>query len=164
MLRGARAGTRGAVTADFATLGRHPSSDLQFDPENDNDVSARHAAVFRQGPGFVIRDLGSSNGTWVTGMRIRSDRSLEHGDRIRLGAGGPEIEFAVEQIEERTPARLVEADDPVRAASGAHAARRSAVIEQEQSTTESQWPDRPSGCGAGCSAPRWPLPWPSPPD
>ena len=136
MLSGARAGTRRTLTADFATLGRHPSSDLQFDPENDNDVSARHAAVFRQGPGFVIRDLGSSNGTWVNGLRIRSDRSLEHGDRIRLGANGPEIEFAVEQIEERPPARLVQADEPVRAASGTQAARRTPVIEQEQSTTD----------------------------
>lgn len=92
---GARAGHRERLTADFATIGRHPSSELQLDPDRDRDVSARHAAVFRQGPTFVVRDLGSTNGTWVNGVRIRSDRPLEPGDRIRLGPNGPELEFAI---------------------------------------------------------------------
>lgn len=137
ILSGARAGTRRALTADFATLGRHPSSDLQFDPEHDTDVSARHAAVFRQGGGYVVRDLGSSNGTWINGVRIRSDRSLEHGDKIRLGTRGPEIEFAVEEVEERPPLRT---PDPMAAPGLATPAgtvsRRAPVIEQEQSTTD----------------------------
>lgn len=99
MLSGGRTGHREPLTADFATLGRHPSSDLRFDAERDRDVSARHAAVFRQGPTFVVRDLGSTNGTWVNGARIRRDRALEPGDRIRLGAEGPEIEFQVVDAE-----------------------------------------------------------------
>ena len=134
MLSGARAGTRRALTADFATLGLHPSSELQFDPEHDTEVSARHAAVFRQGPGYVVRDLGSATGTWVNGARVRSDRSLENGDRIRLGAQGPEIEFAVEQVQERAPARLVAPDEPLPVTPVP--SRRSPVIEQEQSMTE----------------------------
>jgi len=100
-------------------------------------VSARHAAVFRQGGGYVVRDLGSANGTWVNGARIRSDRSLEHGDRIRLGTRGPEIEFAVEEVEERSPLRT---PDPVvvpaTPAPAASVPRRTTVIEQEQSTTD----------------------------
>ena len=135
VLSGARAGTRRALTADFATLGRHPSSELQFDPEQDTDVSARHAAVFRQGPGYVVRDLGSATGTWVNGVRVRSDRSLENGDRIRLGAQGPEIEFAMEQVQERAPARLVQPDEP-QAPAPFTPSRRTHVIEQEQSMTE----------------------------
>jgi pSer/pThr/pTyr-binding forkhead associated (FHA) protein/S1-C subfamily serine protease len=101
---GASAGTRHRLTADFATLGRHPSSEVAFDPECDRDVSARHAAVFRQGPTFVVRDLGSTNGTWVNGVRIRSDRPLEPGDRIRLGARGPEVEFGLVEAGEAPPA------------------------------------------------------------
>lgn len=104
MLSGARAGTRHRLASDFATLGRHPSSEVRFDAERDLDVSARHAAVFRQGPAYVVRDLGSTNGTWVNGTRIRSDRPLEPGDRIRLGARGPEIEFAiVDDAADRVP-------------------------------------------------------------
>jgi S1-C subfamily serine protease len=135
VLSGARAGTRRELNADFATLGRHPSSELQLDPEKDTEVSPRHAAVFRQGPGFVVRDLGSATGTWVNGTRVRSDRSLENGDRIRLGAQGPEIEFTVEQTHERPPARLVEPDEPL-TTHPQSPMRRSAVIEQEQSMTE----------------------------
>jgi hypothetical protein len=134
VLSGARAGTRRALTADFATLGCHPSAELQLDPELDSEVSARHAAVFRQGPGYVVRDLGSATGTWVNGVRVRSDRSLENGDRIRLGVEGPEIEFAVEQAQERAPARLVAPDEPL--AATPVASRRTPVIEQEQSMTE----------------------------
>lgn len=136
-MSGARAGTRRALSADFATLGRHPSSDLQFDPERDTDVSGRHAAVFRQGGGYVIRDLGSTNGTWVNGARIRSDRALEPGDRIRLGPRGPEIEFTVEAVEERAAARPIEASPaPVPASPAPPAPKRTPVIEQEQSTTD----------------------------
>jgi pSer/pThr/pTyr-binding forkhead associated (FHA) protein/S1-C subfamily serine protease len=135
---GARSGIRYPLSADFATLGRHPTCDLAFDPEKDVEVSARHAAVFRHGPGYVVRDLGSTNGTWVNGTRVRGDRSLEPGDRIRLGAKGPEIEFAVEEVEERaapapapTPGSV-----PVAPAPAAPAPPRKAVIGQEQSTTD----------------------------
>lgn len=144
---GARAGVRLTLTADFATLGRHPSSDLQFDPEKDADVSGRHAAIFRQGPGYVIRDLGSTNGTWVNDHRIRSDRALESGDRIRLGPRGPLVEFLLEEVEERPPARVPEPPAPASAVlvtdvaaqptpRAAPARPRSPVIGQEQSTTD----------------------------
>jgi pSer/pThr/pTyr-binding forkhead associated (FHA) protein/S1-C subfamily serine protease len=138
VLSGARAGHRCQLTADFATLGRHPTSDLPFDPERDTDVSTRHAAVFRQGPGYVVRDLGSTNGTWVNGIRVRGDQALEPGDRIRLGARGPEIEFAVEEVEERPMVRapLVESDPPQEIMTASDPPARRAVIGQEQSTTD----------------------------
>lgn len=103
VLSGARSGHIERLASEFATLGRHPSSDLQFDPEQDRDVSARHAAVFRQGGEYVIRDLGSTNGTWVNGRRIRSDHALESGDRVQLGTRGPELEFRIEEVEGRSP-------------------------------------------------------------
>ncbi|HEX9754564.1 MAG TPA: trypsin-like peptidase domain-containing protein [Gemmatimonadales bacterium] len=102
VLSGSGAGARHRLATDFATLGRHHSSDVRFDAEHELEVSARHAAVFRQGATYVVRDLGSTNGTWLNGSRIRSDRSLEHGDRIRLGARGPEIEFAIVDAAEVT--------------------------------------------------------------
>jgi len=67
--------------------------------------------VFRQGPTFVVRDLGSTNGTWLNDVRIRSDRPLEAGDRIRLGARGPEVEFTLTTVEQR-PTPVVVADTP----------------------------------------------------
>ncbi|MEO8448486.1 MAG: trypsin-like peptidase domain-containing protein [Gemmatimonadota bacterium] len=94
-LDGPLAGQERVAAADFATLGRHPGSEVAFEPEADLEVSIRHAAVFRQGGGFMIRDLGSTNGTFVNEGRVRSDRPLEPGDVIRLGPTGPRIAFSV---------------------------------------------------------------------
>lgn len=48
-------------------------------------VSRRHARVMMEGGGYVIEDLGSSNGTFVNGDRLIGRRALQHGDQIRLG-------------------------------------------------------------------------------
>lgn len=92
---GSRAGDLTVVGNDFLTIGRHPSSDLAFDPERDLEVSVRHAAVFKQGGSFMIRDLASSNGTFRNGKRIRGDQPLEPGDVLRFGPSGPEVEFSI---------------------------------------------------------------------
>ena len=74
---GPRQGDTTVVPHDFATIGRHPSSDLSFDATDELQVSVRHAAVFKQGGGFMVRDLGSTNGTYLNGKRVRGDR-LDH--------------------------------------------------------------------------------------
>ncbi|MBW2464807.1 MAG: sigma 54-interacting transcriptional regulator [Deltaproteobacteria bacterium] len=50
----------------------------------DPTVSARHFRLDPDGRGFVLRDLGSRNGTWVEGMLVRAVR-IEGGARIRAG-------------------------------------------------------------------------------
>ena len=90
---GAKSGETRVVGNDFATLGRDPAADVSFDPATGAEVSIRHAAVFKQGGGFLIRDLGSPTGTFLNGQRVRGDRPLEVGDVIQLGPNGPTIEF-----------------------------------------------------------------------
>lgn len=51
----------------------------------DTRISRRHAEVSIQNDVWVIRDLGSSNGTWVNGERIEGLCELEEGDRLVLG-------------------------------------------------------------------------------
>lgn len=63
-------------------LGRAAESDVVID---DPYVSARHAEVTRTGAGYKLRDLGSTNGTYVNGRRIWGERVLRPGDRVRLG-------------------------------------------------------------------------------
>lgn len=92
-LDGACTGQVRIVNRDFATIGRHESAEVRFDAERDLDVSGRHAAVFRQGSDWVLRDLGSTNGTFVNGVRIRSDRPLLDDDVIRFGPAGPQLRF-----------------------------------------------------------------------
>jgi adenylate cyclase len=63
------------------TMGRHPANTIRL---IDREVSKEHAAVERVGAAFVLRDLGSSNGTFVNGRRVRELR-LRDGDEISLG-------------------------------------------------------------------------------
>lgn len=100
---GARQGETVVVPHDFATIGRHPSSDLPFDATDELQVSVRHAAVFKQGGGFLVRDLGSTNGTYVNGKRVRGDRPLEPNDVLQFGPTGPMIEFSIAATLPATP-------------------------------------------------------------
>lgn len=94
-LSGARAGQVESFRKAYIGLGRHPLSDVRFDPERDLDVSSRHAGIIRQGDTFVVRDLGSTNGTFVNGARISGDVVLADGDVIGFGPNGPAVEFHI---------------------------------------------------------------------
>ena len=50
------------------------------------NVSRRHAEIRCEGARYVLRDLGSTNGTFVNGERIAGDHVLEPGDRIDISA------------------------------------------------------------------------------
>ena len=52
----------------------------------DARVSRRHAIIRRQGSGYILEDLGSSNGTYANERRITAPVLLSHGDLVRLGA------------------------------------------------------------------------------
>ena len=55
---------------------------------NDNSVSRQHSSITRLAEGYLLRDLGSSNGTYVNGQRIQ-EYLLCDGDRVSIG----DIEF-----------------------------------------------------------------------
>jgi transcriptional regulator with GAF, ATPase, and Fis domain len=62
-------------------VGRDPANRLTIP---DRLISRRHCAVTLVNGRYQLRDLGSSNGTFVNGIPVQ-ERTLEHGDRIRLG-------------------------------------------------------------------------------
>src|SRR5207249_4591567 len=95
-LSGARAGAVELFRKAYIGVGRHPLSDVRFDAERDLDVSSRHAAILRHGEGFVVRDLGSKNGTFLNGRQITGDDApLNDGDIIGFGPTGPSVEFHI---------------------------------------------------------------------
>ncbi len=77
------------------TLGRHPTSDLVL---GDPEISARHAVIEFSGDRWVVRDLGSSNGTSVNGRRIQGSRAIKVGDRLRFGGASGWIVQALAEV------------------------------------------------------------------
>jgi adenylate cyclase len=63
------------------SLGRHPNNSLRL---VDREVSKEHCLIERTGAAFLLKDLNSSNGTFVNGRKIREMR-LKDGDEISLG-------------------------------------------------------------------------------
>jgi signal transduction histidine kinase len=54
-------------------------------PLTDNTVSRRHFELHPDDGDWVLKDLGSSNGTYVNGGRVTGERPLKLGDQIRIG-------------------------------------------------------------------------------
>jgi signal transduction histidine kinase len=81
VIQGRDQGTRFRLDGSTVTLGRGTSNGVQL---HDTEVSREHAEFARRGEGFVIRDLGSSNGTYVNGRPIK-EHELASGDQVQLG-------------------------------------------------------------------------------
>jgi pSer/pThr/pTyr-binding forkhead associated (FHA) protein len=80
--RGEAAGTRILLDQPTTRAGRHPDSDIFLD---DITVSRRHAEIVREGDGYLVRDAGSLNGTYVNRERIDEPAPLTHGDVLQVG-------------------------------------------------------------------------------
>jgi hypothetical protein len=85
---GAGAGSLVLPTGDRFTLAQHPISVGRRPESNivlaDPNVSRNHAEIRPQGDGFMLIDLGSTNGSKVNGVRV-AQRLLQDGDEISFG-------------------------------------------------------------------------------
>jgi pSer/pThr/pTyr-binding forkhead associated (FHA) protein len=80
--RGPGAGSRFVLDAMVVSAGRHPESDIFLD---DVTVSRRHAEIVRQADDYIVRDVGSLNGTYVNRERIDNEAPLNTGDELQIG-------------------------------------------------------------------------------
>ncbi len=79
--RGPTAGARFLLDTERTLAGRHPTADIFLD---DVTVSRRHAEFIAHEGGYVVRDVGSLNGTYVNRERIDS-AVLSAGDEVQIG-------------------------------------------------------------------------------
>ncbi len=70
------------IEGDEYVLGRDPESNWSIE---DIEVSRRHARLIYEKGSYSIEDLGSTNGTFVNGQRIRTLLPLLPGATVRLG-------------------------------------------------------------------------------
>ncbi|MCJ7678106.1 MAG: FHA domain-containing protein [Anaerolineales bacterium] len=70
------------LTKEVSMMGRDVTNDVVL---GDAEISRQHARLTRTPAGFVLEDLGSTNGTFVNGDRLAAPRVLNAGDLLGLG-------------------------------------------------------------------------------
>ena len=79
--RGPGRGSRFLVTSVGATIGRSSESAIFLD---DVTVSRKHAVIEKSELGFVFKDTGSLNGSYINNESI-TEKQLSVGDEIQIG-------------------------------------------------------------------------------
>jgi sigma-B regulation protein RsbU (phosphoserine phosphatase) len=80
-------------------------------PIKDRYLSRKHAEIIADGNTWVLKDLGSANGTYLNGSRVERDEQLKTGDRIRLG----DTEIVFETSERSTDRFIAVAESAISA-------------------------------------------------
>jgi predicted component of type VI protein secretion system len=91
VLRGRSVSSAVKLADGVTTAGRQEDCQLRI---KSSQVSRKHCQFFEKNGFLLIKDLGSSNGSFVNGERIQGQRVLEPGDEIAIGP----INFRVEKI------------------------------------------------------------------
>jgi hypothetical protein len=73
-------------------VGRSPLAQLRLGIDA---ASAEHATVWWDEAGWHVRDLGSTNGTWVEDRRLRAGEATALGEGVRLAFGAPEASWVL---------------------------------------------------------------------
>lgn len=68
--------------SDGTTIGRADTNDIVL---KDRFVSSHHARVIVRGDQYLLEDLGSTNGTFCNGVRVRGEVALQDKDRVGIG-------------------------------------------------------------------------------
>jgi pSer/pThr/pTyr-binding forkhead associated (FHA) protein len=119
-VRGSRRRTRQEFPAGTRVrFGRHPQNEVAFHARRDLDASSRHAELVPEGEGegdgggtghgYVLRDLGSSNGTLIDGqarseIRIAPDTPIT----VAFGASGPVVRIFIGAAAPEPPPGLLQ--------------------------------------------------------
>ena len=99
---GALAGTRYLIRDGTTRVGRAPDNDVVLSGADCATVSQYHFEIVQDGGSRRVRDLDSTNGTWLNGERIRESEIPEVAV-IQLGNNGPELAVV---LDDTTPAEL----------------------------------------------------------
>jgi pSer/pThr/pTyr-binding forkhead associated (FHA) protein len=132
------------LTKEITTLGRDVANDIVL---GDPEVSRQHSRLTRTPGGYVLEDLGSTNGTFVNGDRLTSPRVLNPGDLIGLSE---KVTLTFEMASPETAETVLsQASDTARAATVVEAAPQTPMA----AATPDQFSEEVK------ELPRWRSPW-----
>lgn len=98
------------LAQEKTTVGRGGHNTLAL---HDGSVSMSHCEILVNGPEVIVRDLGSANGTFVNGVRVKQQCQIKSGQTVRFGL-----------VEARLELELPEWEDTAAEESAVFAARR----------------------------------------
>jgi transcriptional regulator with GAF, ATPase, and Fis domain len=87
IIKGAQRGTEFVIASDVIRIGKAPDNDLAL---VDETVSRVHFEIMRDAKGYLVRDLKSTNGTFLDGAEVK-EAYLRAGSVI--GVGATELKF-----------------------------------------------------------------------
>jgi len=87
------------LTLDRITLGRGEHNMLAI---HHPSVSLAHCEILVYGSEVIVRDLQSSNGTFVQGVRLNPQAQVKHGQTVRFGDVTARLELAPPDLEQTT--------------------------------------------------------------
>ena len=96
VIRGRSASTAVKLPDGVTTAGRGEECGLRI---KSSQVSRKHCELFEKHGLLLVKDLGSSNGTFVNGAKVEGQRVMEPGDELGIGP----IVFRVEKIGQPAP-------------------------------------------------------------
>jgi pSer/pThr/pTyr-binding forkhead associated (FHA) protein/NADPH-dependent 2,4-dienoyl-CoA reductase/sulfur reductase-like enzyme len=70
------------ILKKMTSIGRKPENDLAL---NDSQVSSQHAQIKAEAGGYILEDVGSTNGTFVNKVKINKPTQLASGALIKIG-------------------------------------------------------------------------------
>jgi predicted component of type VI protein secretion system len=92
VMRGRSKASAHRLTPGVTVVGRQEDCQLQV---KSSQVSRRHCELSEKDGQLTVKDLGSSNGTFVNGEKVEGSRALEPGDTLTLG----NVTFRIERAE-----------------------------------------------------------------
>ncbi|MBI3862098.1 MAG: PAS domain S-box protein, partial [Planctomycetia bacterium] len=95
ILTGELSGRTIELQSDPVVVGRHPDCDIRV---FDDTVSRRHARITRRNGDFFIEDLGSRNGTYLNGHKVKAPSRLSHRDTVSISDTA--VEFREDDVPE----------------------------------------------------------------
>lgn len=98
VLRGRSASESLKLMDGVTTVGRHDSCQIRI---KSSQVSRKHCELFEKKGLLMVKDLGSSNGTFVNGKKVKTQQILEPGDELTIGS----VSLRVAKVGQELPAK-----------------------------------------------------------